>query len=147
MASTTLSVSSASISTSKTPCLPNSTTVAYFKPNTTSLSTSIVGKRIRLYRSSKTRPIGAKNASIGINCQASSSVLPSALLFDCDGVLVDTEKDGHRISFNDTFQEVSLFSSLFLLCLSASLSPIFELGSFNNKQCLVLGHGIKLQRT
>nr|POF27674.1 haloacid dehalogenase-like hydrolase domain-containing protein [Quercus suber] len=34
--------------------------------------------------------------------------LPSALLFDCDGVLVDTEKDGHRISFNDTFKEREL---------------------------------------
>jgi hypothetical protein len=29
-------------------------------------------------------------------------------------VLVDTEKDGHRISFNDTFNEV--LSILFLLC-------------------------------
>ncbi|KAI4365966.1 hypothetical protein MLD38_021899 [Melastoma candidum] len=37
-----------------------------------------------------------------------SAALPSALLFDCDGVLVDTEKDGHRISFNDTFQEKEL---------------------------------------
>ncbi|KAK0586496.1 hypothetical protein LWI29_008009 [Acer saccharum] len=36
----------------------------------------------------------------------SSSVF--ALLFDCDGVLVDTEKDGHRISFNDTFTEKEL---------------------------------------
>lgn len=44
----------------------------------------------------------------GVICSASSSVLPSALLFDCDGVLVDTEKDGHRISFNDTFAEVSI---------------------------------------
>lgn len=34
--------------------------------------------------------------------------LPAALLFDCDGVLVDTEKDGHRISFNDTFAEKEL---------------------------------------
>jgi hypothetical protein len=45
-----------------------------------------------------------------LSCSASassSSTLPSALLFDCDGVLVDTEKDGHRISFNDTFQEVA----------------------------------------
>uniref|UniRef100_A0A453S8I4 Uncharacterized protein n=1 Tax=Aegilops tauschii subsp. strangulata TaxID=200361 RepID=A0A453S8I4_AEGTS len=29
-------------------------------------------------------------------------------LFDCDGVLVDTEKDGHRISFNETFAEREL---------------------------------------
>jgi HAD superfamily hydrolase (TIGR01509 family) len=26
-----------------------------------------------------------------------------ALIFDCDGVLVDTEKDGHRVSFNMAF--------------------------------------------
>lgn len=48
----------------------------------------------------------------GVMCsaaEAASSVLPSALLFDCDGVLVDTEKDGHRISFNDTFAEVIIF--------------------------------------
>lgn len=41
---------------------------------------------------------------------SSSSSAPrlSALLFDCDGVLVDTEKDGHRISFNQTFEEREL---------------------------------------
>ncbi|KAI3902540.1 hypothetical protein MKW92_030344 [Papaver armeniacum] len=44
----------------------------------------------------------------GVTCSASSVTLPSALLFDCDGVLVDTEKDGHRISFNDTFAEMEL---------------------------------------
>lgn len=27
-----------------------------------------------------------------------------ALIFDCDGVLVDTERDGHRIAFNDAFR-------------------------------------------
>lgn len=26
-----------------------------------------------------------------------------ALIFDCDGVLVDTERDGHRVAFNKTF--------------------------------------------
>ncbi|KAL8464737.1 hypothetical protein ACS0TY_034300 [Phlomoides rotata] len=39
---------------------------------------------------------------------AAASLLPKALLFDCDGVLVDTEKDGHRVSFNDTFAEKEL---------------------------------------
>jgi HAD superfamily hydrolase (TIGR01509 family) len=29
-----------------------------------------------------------------------------ALLFDCDGVLADTERDGHRPAFNETFAEV-----------------------------------------
>jgi HAD superfamily hydrolase (TIGR01509 family) len=29
-----------------------------------------------------------------------------ALIFDCDGVLVDTEKDGHLVAFNRTFAEM-----------------------------------------
>lgn len=28
-----------------------------------------------------------------------------ALIFDCDGVLVDTERDGHRVAFNQAFAE------------------------------------------
>jgi HAD superfamily hydrolase (TIGR01509 family) len=31
-----------------------------------------------------------------------------ALIFDCDGVLVDTEKDGHRVAFNRAFKEKGL---------------------------------------
>lgn len=34
--------------------------------------------------------------------------LPDALLFDCDGVLVDTEKDGHRVAFNEAFKRKGL---------------------------------------
>ncbi|GAB4861266.1 hypothetical protein Ancab_036427 [Ancistrocladus abbreviatus] len=60
----------------------------------------------------KTKPISKRTAGAStiVRCSASSSssVLPSALLFDCDGVLVDTERDGHRISFNDTFAEREL---------------------------------------
>jgi HAD superfamily hydrolase (TIGR01509 family) len=31
-----------------------------------------------------------------------------ALIFDCDGVLVDTERDGHRVAFNLAFQQMGL---------------------------------------
>ncbi len=31
-----------------------------------------------------------------------------ALLFDCDGVLVDTERDGHRVAFNLAFEAAGL---------------------------------------
>jgi HAD superfamily hydrolase (TIGR01509 family) len=31
-----------------------------------------------------------------------------ALIFDCDGVLVDTERDGHRVAFNRAFEEAGL---------------------------------------
>ena len=31
--------------------------------------------------------------------------LPEALFFDMDGVIIDTEKDGHRVAFNKAFKE------------------------------------------
>jgi HAD superfamily hydrolase (TIGR01509 family) len=31
-----------------------------------------------------------------------------ALIFDCDGVLVDTERDGHRVAFNRAFIEMGI---------------------------------------
>ena len=31
-----------------------------------------------------------------------------ALIFDCDGVLADTERDGHRVAFNRAFAEAGL---------------------------------------
>ncbi len=39
-----------------------------------------------------------------VAARSSAHELPAALLFDCDGVLVDTERDGHRISFNEAFK-------------------------------------------
>ncbi|KAK9113548.1 hypothetical protein Syun_020345 [Stephania yunnanensis] len=52
--------------------------------------------------------VSRRSASVRCSASPSSEALPSALLFDCDGVLVDTEKDGHRVSFNDTFAEKEL---------------------------------------
>ena len=31
-----------------------------------------------------------------------------AVIFDCDGVLAETEKDGHRVAFNRVFEEEHL---------------------------------------
>ena len=31
--------------------------------------------------------------------------MTKTLIFDCDGVLADTERDGHRPAFNQTFRE------------------------------------------
>ena len=31
-----------------------------------------------------------------------------AVIFDCDGVLVDTERDGHRVAFNRAFKALSI---------------------------------------
>ena len=33
-----------------------------------------------------------------------------ALIFDCDGVLVDTEKKGHRVAFNQAFADAGLIT-------------------------------------
>ncbi|MEO0407021.1 MAG: HAD family hydrolase [Cyanobacteria bacterium P01_A01_bin.135] len=40
--------------------------------------------------------------------QTSSSGLPKALIFDVDGTLADTERDGHRIAFNEAFADLGL---------------------------------------
>ncbi|XP_058195589.1 CBBY-like protein [Rhododendron vialii] len=76
---------------------------------------SFSSARIFTNRASRTTMPGSKSYRSGFTkCLSASSPpppslsLPSALLFDCDGVLVDTEKDGHRISFNDTFAEKEL---------------------------------------
>ncbi|XP_052180386.1 CBBY-like protein [Diospyros lotus] len=71
-------------------------------------SSSLSGTGITTKRASSTVSISSSRRR-SFKCSAAApSVLPSALLFDCDGVLVDTEKDGHRISFNDTFAEREL---------------------------------------
>lgn len=36
------------------------------------------------------------------------STRPPALVFDCDGVLADTERDGHRLAFNQMFAELGV---------------------------------------
>jgi len=34
--------------------------------------------------------------------------LPTALIFDVDGTLADTERDGHRVAYNNTFKDFGL---------------------------------------
>ena len=33
---------------------------------------------------------------------------PAAVVFDVDGTLVDSERDGHRVAFNTAFEEAGL---------------------------------------
>ncbi|XP_024441949.1 CBBY-like protein isoform X2 [Populus trichocarpa] len=101
--SSTTATASSSITQTKT------SSICSFRSHERTLSSSLLGTRIRVYnKTTRTRVVEKSSTSNGTTCLASSSVLPSALLFDCDGVLVDTEKDGHRISFNDTFNEREL---------------------------------------
>ncbi|XP_009613166.1 CBBY-like protein [Nicotiana tabacum] len=86
--------------------LPSTVTL----PNTNSALLS--SKSVATLLNSKSKKTSRRNIGVVVTCSVSpsseASVLPKALLFDCDGVLVDTEKDGHRISFNDTFAEKEL---------------------------------------
>ncbi|GMI72209.1 hypothetical protein like AT3G48420 [Hibiscus trionum] len=73
--------------------------IAKNSPSSSSLFTSTTRTK-HISTSFKIKSSSASSSSL--------NALPSALLFDCDGVLVDTEKDGHRVSFNDTFNEKEL---------------------------------------
>ncbi|CAK9148341.1 unnamed protein product, partial [Ilex paraguariensis] len=81
----------------------NKTSASGLRPNVKTLSSSIMGAQFSINRSTRRCHI-RKRCRSGVTCLSTSPfVFPSALLFDCDGVLVNPEKDGHRISFNDTF--------------------------------------------
>lgn len=43
-----------------------------------------------------------------VDCRACYTDGLEALLFDCDGVIVDTEKDGHRCAFNAAFRQMGI---------------------------------------
>lgn len=89
------------------PSHKNTTPIANLKSQERTLQSSPVGTALIIGKTMSSK-IGITSSS-AVTCSASASsfsTLPSALLFDCDGVLVDTEKDGHRISFNNTFKEV-----------------------------------------
>lgn len=44
----------------------------------------------------------------GVSSLRASPNYPEAILFDCDGVLADTERDGHRLAFNIAFAESNI---------------------------------------
>ncbi|RVW13348.1 CBBY-like protein [Vitis vinifera] len=113
MASTVISSSSAS---TKALLSHRKASVTALQSHERTFSSSLLGTRPGITRraitttttTTTTRPVirrGARHSGVRFSV---CSALPSALLFDCDGVLVDTEKDGHRISFNDTFAEREL---------------------------------------
>ncbi|XP_071722025.1 CBBY-like protein [Rutidosis leptorrhynchoides] len=109
-----VATSSLSLVISKTPFSHHNNNNGFFPKKThheismlPPLSSSLLGTKV-CYKPT-TMVISKRRRGSMIFCSASSSSsIPSALLFDCDGVLVDTEKDGHRISFNDTFNEKEL---------------------------------------
>ena len=66
------------------------------------------------------RPALARSRSLGVAggsrragfASPPRATKPTLLLFDCDGVLVETERDCHRVAFNEAFVQKGLPSSL-----------------------------------
>lgn len=46
-----------------------------------------------------------------LSAAATTTKTLEAILFDCDGVLADTERDGHRVAFNRAFEEKGIDES------------------------------------
>ncbi|XP_027123849.2 CBBY-like protein isoform X2 [Coffea arabica] len=90
----------------------SSTSLVYSSSSTISINscnTKICGGVTLKSRNGRGGIRGGRLVCLAASSSSAPSVnLPKALMFDCDGVLVDTEKDGHRISFNDTFAEKEL---------------------------------------
>jgi HAD superfamily hydrolase (TIGR01509 family) len=78
-----------------------------------------------------------------------------ALIFDCDGVLVDTERDAHRVGFNKAFREfgiaaewsIELYARLLLTAGGKERMTVYfdefgwpeeQVGKFGGKQELIL---------
>lgn len=99
--------------------------VSNFIQNANTLQpSSVFGKAMTISNSRvslNSNPINKRRSSGLVRCSASSSAVPAALLFDCDGVLVDTERDGHRVSFNDAFTEVLSNPSDFFFLVSSMI--------------------------
>mmetsp|Transcript_13417 Transcript_13417/g.18747 ORF Transcript_13417/g.18747 Transcript_13417/m.18747 type:complete len:280 (+) Transcript_13417:32-871(+) len=53
-------------------------------------------------------PFVSRGSFAASRSDSSMSATLEAILFDCDGVLADTERDGHRVSFNQAFGENGL---------------------------------------
>ncbi|KAL6177569.1 hypothetical protein ACLB2K_049095 [Fragaria x ananassa] len=107
MATMSFGLSSATLScTNSLLSHKNTTFISSLKSHQRTLPCSLLGTKVVIRRTE--RQVVIRTCHSQVTCSAASSTLPAALLFDCDGVLVDTEKDGHRISFNDTFKEKEL---------------------------------------
>jgi HAD superfamily hydrolase (TIGR01509 family) len=81
-----------------------------------STATNTINLRASAFRSAGVRAMRAR-AATAPRASARGSLrvtalrnfdYPEAILFDCDGVLCETERDGHRTTFNMTFKENGL---------------------------------------
>lgn len=74
-----------------------------------SLSRGVDGFAVPLRLSSRSQSLlgasgEASAAPVESSAEGQTEGLPQALIFDCDGVLADTERDGHRPAFNAAFK-------------------------------------------
>lgn len=78
----------------------------------TASSPTCLGMASRAAQKKETRAAWAAKrgfkAEEAVTDEEMSSATLEAILFDCDGVLADTERDGHRVAFNRAFEEKEL---------------------------------------
>ncbi|KAH1071997.1 hypothetical protein J1N35_024325 [Gossypium stocksii] len=97
------------------PAFPSSSSTVKAKPSIFSHHHLFIAKNVpssSLF-SSSTKITKQIRTAFKIKCSSASfsNTLPSALLFYCDGVLVDTDKDGHRKELGVTW-DVDLYGEL-----------------------------------
>lgn len=68
--------------------------------------------RSRSQQQTSLRASEASAAPVESSAEGHTEDLPQALIFDCDGVLADTERDGHRPAFNAAFKIKNLGACL-----------------------------------
>mmetsp|Transcript_154967 Transcript_154967/g.269486 ORF Transcript_154967/g.269486 Transcript_154967/m.269486 type:complete len:355 (-) Transcript_154967:55-1119(-) len=79
-------------------------------PGHLAASSAAVGRRLVGSSIQTSQHIAALNPQgrVGRSEPVMAATDGPALLLDCDGTLVETERDGHRVSFNQAFKEVGI---------------------------------------
>lgn len=87
-------------------CLPVAGALAVFACGAAAFAVPVA--KFAVYSSSS----GGEAAAAAVESVDGQEDLPQALIFDCDGVLADTERDGHRPAFNAAFKIKNLGESV-----------------------------------
>ena len=93
-----------------------------------SVTVTLLHPTVQRCRTRATRLSGRLGHAAAVRAQSNSDAM--TLLLDCDGVLADTEAEGHRVSFNSAFKQKGLCLYQIALQVTAQLNR-FRQGSLN----------------
>ena len=77
------------------------------RSETSQMSSKAAPRRSTIHRRKGNHHGSTRELTVRVNALRNFDY-PEAILFDCDGVLCETERDGHRVTFNMTFKENGL---------------------------------------